>query len=175
CPTRWYWKLVPIRYRNDKTLSKQKPTFPVVTEVKNLSNGCAIAAIVHYYCPGLLRLEDVCMKESMAVADSLYNLQLIREFCDSCLKSCCPLVLEDLLYTPQELQVNVMSFLAELLGWFEVRRPEFVQPLNTTGKRFAGPCSRGCNVTKHSNQINNKKFMCAEYNRCYSKMLTYRL
>ncbi|XP_031671649.1 calmodulin-regulated spectrin-associated protein 3 isoform X4 [Oncorhynchus kisutch] len=121
-----------IRYRKDKTLSKQKPTFPVVTEVKNLSNGCAIAAIVHYYCPGLLRLEDVCMKESMAVADSLYNLQLIREFCDSCLKSCCPLVLEDLLYTPQELQVNVMSFLAELLGWFEVRRPEFVQPLNTT-------------------------------------------
>jgi hypothetical protein len=43
-----------IRYRKDKTLSKQKPTFPVVTELKN---GCAIAAIVHYYCPGLLRLE----------------------------------------------------------------------------------------------------------------------
>ncbi|XP_014060053.2 calmodulin-regulated spectrin-associated protein 3 isoform X1 [Salmo salar] len=132
CPTHWYWKLVPIRYRKDKTLSKQKPTFPVVTEVKDLSNGCAIAAVVHYYCPSLLRLEDVCMKESMAVADSLYNLQLIREFCDSCLKSCCPLVLEDLLYTPQALQVNMMSFLAELLGWFEVRRPEFVQPLNTT-------------------------------------------
>ncbi|CAB1341444.1 unnamed protein product, partial [Coregonus sp. 'balchen'] len=92
CPTRWYWKLVPIRYRKDKTLSKQKPTFPVVTEVKDLSNGCAIASVIHYYCPGLLRLEDVCMKESVAVADSLYNLQLIREFCDSCLKSCCPLV-----------------------------------------------------------------------------------
>uniref|UniRef100_A0AAZ3RSH6 Calponin-homology (CH) domain-containing protein n=1 Tax=Oncorhynchus tshawytscha TaxID=74940 RepID=A0AAZ3RSH6_ONCTS len=121
-----------IRYRKDKMLSKQKPTFPVVTEVKDLSNGCAIAAVVHYYCPGLLQLEDVCMKESMAVEDSLYNLQLIREFCDSCLKSCCPLVLEDLLYSPQELQVNMMSFLAELLGWFEVRRPEFVQPLNTT-------------------------------------------
>uniref|UniRef100_A0A4W5RCP9 Calmodulin regulated spectrin associated protein family member 3 n=1 Tax=Hucho hucho TaxID=62062 RepID=A0A4W5RCP9_9TELE len=121
-----------IRYRKDKMLSKQKPTFPVVTEVKDLSTGCAIAAVVHYYCPGLLQLEDVCMKESMAVEDSLYNLQLIREFCDSCLKSCCPLVLEDLLYSPQELQVNMMSFLAELLGWFEVRRPEFVQPLNTT-------------------------------------------
>ncbi|CDQ71958.1 unnamed protein product [Oncorhynchus mykiss] len=140
-----------IRYRKDKMLSKQKPTFPVVTEVKDLSNGCAIAAVVHYYCPGLLQLEDVCMKESMAVEDSLYNLQLIREFCDSCLKSCCPLVLEDLLYSPQELQVNVMSFLAELLGWFEVRRPEFVQPLNTTGKCWAGPCSGGCNPTSLSN------------------------
>lgn len=45
------------------------------------------------------------MKESMSAADSLYNLQFIREFCDSCLKSCCHLALEDMLYTPQELQV----------------------------------------------------------------------
>lgn len=27
------------------------------------------------------------------------------------------------------LQANIMSFVAELLNWFEVRRPEFVQPL----------------------------------------------
>lgn len=45
------------------------------------------------------------MKESMSVADSLYNLQIIREFCDSCLKSCCHLALEDMLYIPQELEV----------------------------------------------------------------------
>jgi hypothetical protein len=43
-------------------LSKQKPTFPVVTEVKDLSNGCAIAAVVHYYCPGLLQLEGTYIK-----------------------------------------------------------------------------------------------------------------
>lgn len=41
----------------------------------------------------------------MSAADSLYNLHFIREFCDSCLKSCCHLALEDMLYTPQELQV----------------------------------------------------------------------
>ncbi|XP_026056708.1 calmodulin-regulated spectrin-associated protein 3-like isoform X1 [Carassius auratus] len=129
CPTRWYWKLVPILYRKDRMQSKLKPYFPVVNEVKDLSNGCAIAAVIHYYCPGLLRLEDVCMKDSMSVADSLYNLQLIREFCDSCLKSCCPLALEDLLYSPAELKTNILSFLAELLYWFEVSKPEFVQPL----------------------------------------------
>ncbi|XP_016430292.1 calmodulin-regulated spectrin-associated protein 3-like isoform X5 [Sinocyclocheilus rhinocerous] len=129
CPTRWYWKLVPIRYRKDRMQSKLKPYFPVVNEVKDLSNGCAIAAVIHHYCPGLLRLEDVCMKDSMSVADSLYNQQLIREFCDSCLKSCCPLVLEDLLYSPAELKTNILSFLAELLYWFEVSKPEFVQPL----------------------------------------------
>lgn len=39
--------------------SKLKPYFPVVNEVKDLSNGCAIAAVIHHYCPGLLRLEGV--------------------------------------------------------------------------------------------------------------------
>ncbi|KTG46503.1 hypothetical protein cypCar_00000793 [Cyprinus carpio] len=118
-----------IRYRKDRMQTKLKPYFPVVNEVKDLSNGCAIAAVIHHYCPGLLRLEDACMKDSMSVADSLYNLQLIREFCDSCLKSCCPLELEDMLYSPAELKTNILSFLAELLYWFEVSKPEFVQPL----------------------------------------------
>ncbi|XP_029106904.1 calmodulin-regulated spectrin-associated protein 3-like isoform X2 [Scleropages formosus] len=144
CPTRWYWKLVPhaiafclkesgnkppvIRYRKDKMLPKQTPMFPLVTSIKDLSNGCAIAAVVHYYCPHLLRLEDVCLKDTMSVADSLYNLQLIRDFCVNTRKCYCPLALEDLLYAPPALWVNIMSFMAELLGWFEVHKPEFVQP-----------------------------------------------
>ncbi|KAF3846211.1 hypothetical protein F7725_003289 [Dissostichus mawsoni] len=90
--------------RRIKYSPKQKPIFPVVNEVKDLSSGCAVAAVIHYYCPGLLRLEDVCMKESMPSAESLYNLQVIHEFCESCLKSCCNLTLEDMLYTPQELR-----------------------------------------------------------------------
>lgn len=56
------------------------------------------------------------MKESMSVADSLYNLQFIHEFCDSCLKSCCQLALEDMLYTPQELQVLTFTFLINHLN-----------------------------------------------------------
>ncbi|XP_060882945.1 calmodulin-regulated spectrin-associated protein 3 isoform X3 [Labrus mixtus] len=138
CPTRWYWKLVPLRYRKDKIQSKQKPIFPAVNEVKDLSSGCAVAAVIHYYCPGLLRLEDVCMKETMSAADSLYNLQFIKEFCDSCLRSCCHLAMEDMLYVPQELQLNLLSFLAELLNWFEVQRPEFVQPIDTLCGSTAG-------------------------------------
>uniref|UniRef100_A0A3B4WAJ7 Calmodulin regulated spectrin associated protein family member 3 n=1 Tax=Seriola lalandi dorsalis TaxID=1841481 RepID=A0A3B4WAJ7_SERLL len=135
-----------LRYRKDKIQSKQKPIFPVVNEVKDLSSGCAIAAVIHYYCPGLLRLE-VCMKDSMSVADSLYNLQFIREFCDSCLKCCCHLAMEDMLYTPQGLQLNLLSFLAELLNWFEVRRPEFVQPIDTLGSTPVTPSSLSCNTS----------------------------
>uniref|UniRef100_A0A087X6V6 Calmodulin regulated spectrin associated protein family member 3 n=1 Tax=Poecilia formosa TaxID=48698 RepID=A0A087X6V6_POEFO len=141
CPTRWYWKLVPLRYRKDKIQSKVKPIFPEVNEVKDLSSGCAVAAVIHHYCPGLLRLEDVCMKDSMSVSDSLYNLQFIREFCDSCLKGCCHLTLEDMLYTPQELQLNFLSFLSELLYWFEVQRPEFVQPIDLTCTQLGSPFS----------------------------------
>ncbi|XP_074521404.1 calmodulin-regulated spectrin-associated protein 3-like isoform X3 [Halichoeres trimaculatus] len=127
--TRWYWKLVPIRYRKDKVQSKLTPTFPLVSAVKDLSNGCAIAAVLHFYCPSLLPLEDVCLKDTMSVADSLYNLQLIKEFCESSLQSCCPLAVEDLLYAPPVLHLNIMSFLAELMEWFEVKKPEFVKPI----------------------------------------------
>lgn len=42
----------------------------------------------------------------MSVADSVYNLQLIREFCESSLQSCCPLAVEDLLYAPPPLHVS---------------------------------------------------------------------
>ncbi|XP_045565998.1 calmodulin-regulated spectrin-associated protein 3 isoform X3 [Salmo salar] len=118
-----------IRYRKDKVLSKQTPTFPLVSGVRDLSNGCAIAAVLHYYCPDLLPLEDVCLKDTMSVADSLYNLQLIREISETSLQRCCHLELEDLLYAPPTLHVNIMSFIAELLGWFEVHKPDFVKPL----------------------------------------------
>ncbi|XP_034043540.1 calmodulin-regulated spectrin-associated protein 3-like isoform X2 [Thalassophryne amazonica] len=118
-----------IRYRKDKVQSKLTPTFPLISAVKDLSNGCAVAAVLHYYCPGILPLEDVCLKDTMSVADRLYNLQLIREFCESSLQSCCPLAVEDLLYTPPVLHLNIMSFIAELLDWFEVKKPDFVQPI----------------------------------------------
>ncbi|KAJ8384654.1 hypothetical protein AAFF_G00199860 [Aldrovandia affinis] len=129
CPTRWYWKLVPVNpVQKGQVASEADPTFPLVTGVKDLSNGCAVAAVIHFYCPDLLRLEDVCLKDTMSVADSLYNLQLIRDFCASCLKSCCPLLLEDLLYTPPGLRVNILSFMAELLEWFE-------------GEKITGTCA----------------------------------
>ncbi|KAG7265023.1 hypothetical protein CRUP_007242 [Coryphaenoides rupestris] len=126
---RWYWKLVPIRYKKDKVLSKMTPTFPLVSGVKDLSNGY------------------VCLKDTMSVADSLYNLHLIKEFCESRLQSCCPLAVEDMLYAPPALHVNIVSFVAELLDCFEVRRPEFVQPvqpLDLTAPRLSSSSSPTC-------------------------------
>ncbi|KAM8972928.1 calmodulin-regulated spectrin-associated protein 3 isoform 2-T2 [Pelodytes ibericus] len=128
CPSRWYWKLVPIRYRKDKALSRQTPCFMAVSSLRDLSNGSALAATIHYYCPAELRLQDVCLKDTMSVADSLYNLQLLREFYTQHLPPLCPLSLEDLLYVPTALRVNLVTLLAELYLCFEVTKPEFVQP-----------------------------------------------
>ncbi|XP_075063080.1 calmodulin-regulated spectrin-associated protein 3 [Mixophyes fleayi] len=144
CPSRWYWKLVPhaiafclkesgnkppvIRYRKDKILPRQTPCFTSVSSMRDLSNGSALASTVHYYCPAELRLQDVCLKDTMSVADSIYNLLLVRGFYEQHLPPSCPLSLEDLLYVPTALRVNLVALLADLYYCFEVTKPEFVQP-----------------------------------------------
>lgn len=57
----------------------------------------------------------------MSVADSLYNLQLIKEFCESSLQSCCPLAVEDLLYAPPVLHVSVLTTLVKIyqIKWWQ--------------------------------------------------------
>ncbi|XP_051018884.1 LOW QUALITY PROTEIN: calmodulin-regulated spectrin-associated protein 3 [Acomys russatus] len=143
CPTRWYWKLVPhaiafclkesgnkppmIRYRKDRAIARRAPCFPNVTTLQDLASGAALAATIHCYCPQLLRLEEVCLKDPMSVADSLYNLQLVQDFCASHLPRGCPLSLEDLLYVPPPLKVNLVVLLAEMYMCFEVLKPDFVQ------------------------------------------------
>uniref|UniRef100_A0A671LVH9 Calmodulin-regulated spectrin-associated protein 2-like n=1 Tax=Sinocyclocheilus anshuiensis TaxID=1608454 RepID=A0A671LVH9_9TELE len=81
--------------------------------VDNLLNdntdGCALAALLHFYCPDAVPLEDICVKETMSLADSLYNLQLIQEFCRENLNNCCHFTLEDMLYASSTIKVNLTS------------------------------------------------------------------
>ncbi|KAG8132733.1 hypothetical protein E2320_010566, partial [Naja naja] len=87
------------RYRKEQTLLKQLPCVPLVENLlKDGRDGCALAALIHFYCPEIVRLEDICLKETMSLADSLYNLQLIQEFCQEYLNQCCHFALEDMLY-----------------------------------------------------------------------------
>ncbi|NXU63696.1 CAMP2 protein, partial [Horornis vulcanius] len=69
---------------------------------------------------------DICLKDTMSLADSLYNLQLIQEF--EYLNQCCHFSLEDMLYAASSIKSNYMVFMAELFWWFEVVKPSFVQP-----------------------------------------------
>ncbi|XP_033884811.3 calmodulin-regulated spectrin-associated protein 2-like isoform X5 [Acipenser ruthenus] len=128
-PTKWYWKLVPARYRKEQALTSQMPCIPSVENLlKDSTDGGALAALIHFYCPETVKLEDICLKETMSLADSLYNLQLIQEFCQENLNGCCHFALEDMIYASSSIKNNYLVFMAELFWWFEVVKPSFVQP-----------------------------------------------
>ncbi|XP_038571556.1 calmodulin-regulated spectrin-associated protein 2a isoform X2 [Micropterus salmoides] len=128
-PTKWYMKLVPARYRKEQASTQPVPWIPPVDNlIKDSTDGSALGALLHFYCPQLLSLEDVCLKENMTLADRLYNLQLIQDFCKDNLNSCCHFSLEDMLYASSTIKNNYLVFMAELFWWFEVVKPSFVKP-----------------------------------------------
>ncbi|XP_029300555.1 calmodulin-regulated spectrin-associated protein 1-B-like isoform X2 [Cottoperca gobio] len=128
-PSKWYWKLVPVRYRRDHLSGRTLQHFPLLDDLlKDVCDGTALLAVVHFYCPELIRLEDICLKEVPSIADSLYNIQLLQEFSIEYLNKCFYLKPEDMLYSPPALKNNVMVFIAELFWWFESVKPDFVQP-----------------------------------------------
>ncbi|XP_063172482.1 calmodulin-regulated spectrin-associated protein 1 isoform X1 [Candoia aspera] len=118
-----------VRYRRDHLSSRQLPFFPLLEDLmKDCSDGAALLAVIHYYCPEQMKLDEICLKEVTSIADSIYNIQLLREFANGYLNKCFYLTLEDMLYAPLVLKPNVMVFIAELFWWFENVKPDFVRP-----------------------------------------------
>ncbi|XP_037644183.1 calmodulin-regulated spectrin-associated protein 2 isoform X1 [Sebastes umbrosus] len=117
------------RYRRENAQQRSAPSLPLVENLlKDNTDGCALTALLHFYCPRAVELEDICLKETMSLADSLYNLQLVQEFCRNNLNHCCHFSLEDMLYAHASIKSNYLVFMAELFWWFEVVKPSFVQP-----------------------------------------------
>ncbi|XP_077439864.1 calmodulin-regulated spectrin-associated protein 2a isoform X3 [Vanacampus margaritifer] len=128
-PTKWYMKLVPARYRKEQSSSQVMPWIPLVDNLlKDSADGSALGALLHFYCPQLLPLHDLCLKQNMTLADRLYNVQLVRNFCRDNLEGCCHFTLEDMLYGSSTLKNNYLAFMAELFWWFEEVKPSFVKP-----------------------------------------------
>ncbi|KAI3362194.1 hypothetical protein L3Q82_012513 [Scortum barcoo] len=118
-----------VRYRRDHLSGRTLQHFPLLEDLlKDVCDGMALLAVIHFYCPELIRLEDICLKEVPSIADSVYNIQLLQEFSNEYLNKCFYLKPEDMLYSPPVLKSNVMVFIAELFWWFESVKPEFVQP-----------------------------------------------
>ncbi|XP_037835310.1 calmodulin-regulated spectrin-associated protein 1a isoform X3 [Kryptolebias marmoratus] len=118
-----------VRYRRDHLSGRTLQHFPLLDDLlKDVCDGAALLAVIHFYCPDLIRLEDICLKEVPSIAESVYNIQLLREFSNEYLNKCFHLKPEDLLYSPPVLKNNVMVFIAELFWWFENVKPDFVQP-----------------------------------------------
>lgn len=49
---------------------------------------------------------DICLKEVPSISDSVYNIQLLKEFSNEYLNKCFYLKLEDMLYSPPVLKVS---------------------------------------------------------------------
>ncbi|XP_069799839.1 calmodulin-regulated spectrin-associated protein 1 [Dendropsophus ebraccatus] len=121
-----------VRYRRDHPSNRQLPFFPLLEDLmKDISDGAALLTVIHFYCPELMKLDDICLKEVPSIADSLYNIQLLKEFSSEYLNKCFYLTLEDMLYASLVLKPNIMVFIAELFWWFENVKPDFVQPRDT--------------------------------------------
>uniref|UniRef100_A0A8C5DBA3 Calmodulin-regulated spectrin-associated protein 1-B-like n=1 Tax=Gouania willdenowi TaxID=441366 RepID=A0A8C5DBA3_GOUWI len=118
-----------VRYRRDHLSGRTLQHFPLLDDLlKDVSDGTALLAVVHFYCPELIRLEDICLKEIPSIGDSVYNIQLLKEFSNEYLNKSFYLKAEDLLYCDPILKNNVMVFIAELFWWFETVKPDFVKP-----------------------------------------------
>ncbi|XP_051923649.1 calmodulin-regulated spectrin-associated protein 1-B-like isoform X3 [Hippocampus zosterae] len=118
-----------VRYRREHASGRHLPFFPLLEDLmRDVCDGAALLTVVHYYCPDLMKLEDISLKEVPSMADSLYNIHLLREFANEYLNKSFYLTTEDILYSPPVLKHNVMVFIAELFWWFETVKPEFVLP-----------------------------------------------
>ncbi|KAG7273508.1 hypothetical protein CRUP_015884, partial [Coryphaenoides rupestris] len=117
------------RYRREHGQPRSAPPLPLVDNLlKDTADGCVLGALLHFYCPQAVPMDDICLKETMSLADSLYNLQLVQDFCRDNLNHCCHFSLEDMLYAHASVKSNYLVFMAELFWWFEVVKPSFVQP-----------------------------------------------
>ncbi|XP_077457447.1 calmodulin-regulated spectrin-associated protein 1-B isoform X2 [Stigmatopora argus] len=118
-----------VRYRREHASGRHLPFFPLLEDLmRDVCDGAALLTVVHYYCPDLMKMEDICLKEVPSMADSLYNIQLLREFSNEYLNKSFYLTTEDILYSPLVLKQNMLVFIAELFWWFETVKPEFVVP-----------------------------------------------
>uniref|UniRef100_A0A8C1HAZ0 Calmodulin regulated spectrin-associated protein 1a n=1 Tax=Cyprinus carpio carpio TaxID=630221 RepID=A0A8C1HAZ0_CYPCA len=118
-----------VRYRREHLSGRPMPHLAVMEDLmKDVCDGAALLAVIHFYCPEYMRLDDICLKEVPSLSDSVYNIHLLREFSNEYLNRCFYLHTEDLLYGPPVLKHNVMVFIAELFWWFEVVKPDFVKP-----------------------------------------------
>lgn len=82
-----------------------------------------LLAVVCY----VLSPTDICVKETMSLADSLYNLQLIQEFCRENLNNCCHFTLEDMLYAPNSIKVkhDVSTFKKSIIRFLQSTEGSF--------------------------------------------------
>ncbi|XP_072388108.1 patronin isoform X5 [Diabrotica undecimpunctata] len=104
------------------------PEFSPLRDLKDLCDGVALAALISYYCPDELSWTDIRISRVPSVQDSIYNLQLLQDFCSRCLPSSIfHLMPEDITYMREAMKQNLLVFLADLFNVMEINPAKCVR------------------------------------------------
>ena len=105
------------------------PVVPSLEELSDMCDGCSLFGLLAFYCPTQLDWHEICLKQDISIADSIYNLQRVQYFTSDHFPSdVCFLTLEDFLYLPEPLVPNFLAFIADLLFMFEIQPIDSVMP-----------------------------------------------
>ncbi|VEN49558.1 unnamed protein product [Callosobruchus maculatus] len=109
------------------------PTSPP-TDLRDLSDGRRLCALLACYCPQELRWADAkngCGQAPPSVQDSLHNVRLVRETCSRCLlgagRDVFHLQPEDIVYMRSSMKHNLVVLLADLFNVLEINPAKCVQ------------------------------------------------
>ncbi|KJH42889.1 hypothetical protein DICVIV_11126 [Dictyocaulus viviparus] len=102
----------------------------------DISDGQCLCALVAWYRPREMDIEDVCYNDLMSNADCHYNLLILKQFCHNCLPwNPFHFEIEDILYLRESLQMNINVFLSDLFDIFEPSPAMVVQAEPVTSPR----------------------------------------
>lgn len=114
--------------KDEASQTDETPTLPLLQDLSDISDGCCLAALFSLYCPDDLQWQEICFNETMSMADSIYNLQLVQFFCQEKLPyNVCFLSIEDFLYLDEAIRPNVLAFIADILYLFEIKIADCVR------------------------------------------------
>uniref|UniRef100_A0AC35UG23 Protein kinase domain-containing protein n=1 Tax=Rhabditophanes sp. KR3021 TaxID=114890 RepID=A0AC35UG23_9BILA len=112
---------IPLNSKNESA------TIPEIEDLyEEFSDGTCIATVVHFYRPEELDFGSIIFNDFNTDAESYFNIQLLRNFCETLPKNIFHFEIEDLLYLHESFQPNLNVFLAELFNILE--NPAIVSP-----------------------------------------------
>uniref|UniRef100_A0A915A6K4 Patronin n=1 Tax=Parascaris univalens TaxID=6257 RepID=A0A915A6K4_PARUN len=111
----------------------------VVPEMEDLyedmCDGACVCALVAFYKPDEMHMQEICFNDPMSVADCHYNLMLLKRFCGTLSFNPFYFEVEDILYLHESLQPNINAFLADLFDAFESSTTHVASPVDPTPAR----------------------------------------
>uniref|UniRef100_A0A8C4NGA3 Patronin n=2 Tax=Eptatretus burgeri TaxID=7764 RepID=A0A8C4NGA3_EPTBU len=122
-------KVKEVAEKDKSLVDVQQPAFPILCDLKDMRDGRALLMLLHYYCPSILPLDDICMREPMTMVDCLHNIRLLQEVCEQHLGIFLLLTPDDVLHCLPALQPNIMDFVADIFWRVAVEPADCVQPL----------------------------------------------